>query len=310
MFKQSKHKLFNSLLIASVSVSSVMAQADVSAFFPEKNELSIAPSYTYKISERFFRGIPLNPGNPLGVGDIRSYIVNIYAEYGITDRISANLSIPYIWLEGDVLESNELVPITEVDDFQDLSLEIKGKIFGTDVDGIGNISLGAVAGITTPLSDYEGSGVISIGNATTTYNGGLIAQYITPQNIFLALKGGYSYRDTNDAGVPNATVWAAKLGYFNDFLYLDTQLSHQNSLDGIDIGTPEFAAAGGPAALQQTENDFMLWSFSLFVPIYESIGITSSYVNTIDGRNFGKEKGFSIGLVYSPDLGGSDDNKE
>jgi len=76
--------------------SSVTAQTEVSGFYPEKNALTIAPSYSYKNYDRFYSGTTLTDGNPAGLGAISSNIVNLYGEYGITDWLSSSINLPYI----------------------------------------------------------------------------------------------------------------------------------------------------------------------------------------------------------------------
>jgi len=71
-------------------------------------------------------------------------------------------------------------------------------------------------------------------------------------------------------------------------------------MSGLDIGTPEFAEAGGPNILPETEVDFTNLSFNFYIPLYKNtIGVSTGYINTLDGRNFSKESALTFGLVYT-----------
>jgi len=276
-------------------ISTSFAQILTSGFYPNKGQLTIAPSYTYKTSDNFFRGKTLTDGNPAGLGDISSNIINLYAEYGITDKISVDVNLPYISNESETGELDPVLNDNEVSGVQDLNLFFKYKILENHSD-LGCLKLGAAAGIGFPLSDYEGGGVISIGNEATSYNFDAIFQYELPINVFVELQGGYSNRDSDDFDVPNAITYAIKVGYFTEHFYLHAELDIQDSTGGTDIGGEGF---GGPATLPETEVDYSRLNFSVYLPLYKDIiGLSTGYSNTIAGRNFSKESSVSVGLVY------------
>lgn len=280
--------------------SCVFAQLPTNGFYPKKNNLVIAPTYSYKTYDQFYMGENLNEGNPAGLEEITASILSLYAKYGITNRISASLTLPYISLTSKNGTPDPVQNTDKVNGIQDLGLYLKGLILKKDFNNSSKLSVGAATGITFPLSDYEGGGVLSLGNQATSFNGEAILHYETPFKIFTEAKLGYSVRENDDFNIPNALMYSAKLGYIHKYFYTHIQLDVQDSTSGLDIGTDEFVAAGAAAILPETEVDFKNLSFTLYVPVYkELIGISGNYAKVIDGRNVSKESGVSFGIVYN-----------
>ncbi len=276
------------------------AQAPVNGFYPEKNTLTIAPSFSYKSYDQFYRGNTLTEGNPAGLGEISSSIVSFYGQYAILDWLSTTLTLPYINVESETGALDPVQNVSRVDGIQDLGVFMKARILEKKFDNSSKITLGGASGVTFPVGDYEGAGVLSLGNQATAINGSAILQYTTSFNIFSEIQLGYSLKNSSDFDVPNAMGYSAKIGYFNEFLYIHAKLDIHDSMSGLDIGTPEFAAAGGPAILPETEVDYTNLSFDFYVPIYKNdIGISAGYGTTLTGRNYNKESAISFGLVYT-----------
>ncbi|WP_299894324.1 transporter [uncultured Aquimarina sp.] len=300
MLHKSKKSFLGAMVLLCFSAP-LVAQTEVSGFYPQKNELTIAPSYSFKQYDRFYRGTELTEGNPAGLGSISSYIVNLYGEYGITNWLSASLNIPYIFIESETGEPDPVQGTSSVEGIQDLSVFLKGRILEKNINSLGKLGIGAALGTSIPIGNYEAEGVLSLGNNANTFNANVMAQLTTKVNFFTEVQYGYSLKDNSDFDVPNAQVYGIKLGYFNNYFYTHVQLAVQDSMDGLDIGTPEFAEAGGPRALPQTEVDYTNINVNLYIPVYKNeIGVSTAYNQNIDGRNFSKETSFSFGLVYKP----------
>ncbi|WP_103069671.1 hypothetical protein [Aquimarina sediminis] len=299
MLHKSKSSLLGILLLFTPFFF-VFSQTPVNGFYPKKNTFTLATSYVYKSFDQFYRGEQLAEGNPAGLGEISSSIISFYGQYAFTNWLSSTVTLPYISTQS---EDGVLDPIQQVDQIegvQDLGIYLKSKIFDKKFDDSSKISLGGTTGVTFPIGDYDGAGVLSLGNQATTINGAAIFQYNTPFNIFSELQLGYSIRNSDNFDIPDAMLYSAKIGYYNEFLYLHAKLEMQNSTSGYDIGTAEFGNAGGAAILPETEVDFTNLAFDFYVPVYkDTIGISAGYGTTLDGRNYNKESGFSFGLVYT-----------
>lgn len=294
-------KLFLVLLLF-FSISSAFAQMPLDGFYPKKNAFTIAPSYSYKSYNKFFRGSILSEGNPAGLGEISSDIFSFYGRYAISDWLSTAITLPYITIKSGSEALDPVQNTNSVAGIQDLGIYLKARALEKQFNDGSAYNLGVALGVTFPVGDYEGAGVLSIGNQATTISGAAIAQYTLPFKVFGEAQLGYSSRFSSDFEIPNAMVYRAKIGYFNDFLYLHAQIDMQDSLSGTDIGTPEFAAAGGPNSLPETQVDYTNLTFEFYIPIYKTsknnLGLSATYSKTIDGRNYDKGDGFSFGVVY------------
>ncbi|UZO81918.1 hypothetical protein NBT05_05490 [Aquimarina sp. ERC-38] len=276
----------------------MQSQTILNGFYPEQGNLTVAVSYGYKSNDQFFVGNSLAPGNPAMLGTINTELYNIYGEYGITDWLSGVITLPYISVESEAGVADPVQMTDKVDGIQDLGIYLKAKVFETMVDQA-SFKLGGGLGYSLPVGDYNGGGVLSLGNQAHDISAVAIVQYTTSYNFFTEFQGGYSIRESSDFEIPNATIFSGKLGYFNDYFYADVKLGIQNSQSGLDIGTPEFVAAGAAAALPETKVDYTELSFNIFVPVFqETLGISAGYAKTLEGRNFNDASGFTAGLVY------------
>ncbi|WP_108867873.1 hypothetical protein [Aquimarina aquimarini] len=299
MSHNSKKSLLGILLFVCSFLTS-FSQIPVDGFYPQKDSFTLASSYSYKSYDQFYRGTTLSEGNPAGLGEITSSIISIYGQYAITNWLSTTLTLPYISIESKEGVLDPVLQTAQTDGVQDLGIFIKAKVLEKEFDNSSRINLGLASGVTFPTGNYDGAGVLSIGNEATAITGSAIFQYKTPFHIFSEFQLGYSLRSSTDFDIPNAVVYNTKIGYYNKFFYLHAQLDIQNSFSGYDIGTPEFGNAGGAAILPETEVDFTDLSFVFYIPIYKNnIGISASYGATLDGRNYNKHSSFSFGLVYT-----------
>ncbi|WP_431167407.1 hypothetical protein [Tenacibaculum halocynthiae] len=275
------------------------AQTPISGFYPQKNSFTIAMSYSNKSYDKFYRGATLTDTNPANLGEISSSIVSVYGEYGINNWLSAIASFPYISVKSGEGNVDPVHQKSKVSGIQDLSLFLKARLFEKNFDDGGKFSFGGSTGISFPLSNYEGNGILSVGNKATAIDGLVVAQYTTKFNLFAELQSGYSIRSNSDFTIPNALLYSVKLGYYNEWIYAHAKLGIQDATSGYDIGSAEFGANGGPLALSQTEVDYTNFSFDVYVPVFKhNFGVSAGYGFNLDGRNFGNERGFSLGLVY------------
>ncbi len=293
--KSRKVVLVVTLLFSSIT----FAQSPISGFYAKKSELTVAPSYSFKSYNNFYRGAKLSDGTPANLGEITSSIINLYAEYGISDWLSTVVSIPYISVESEAGNLDPVQQKSQISGVQDLGLMFKARGFEKKFKNSSKLTLGAAAGISLPISDYEAAGVLSIGNRAVASDILGVFNYTTPFKIFAELQTGYSVRSSSDFEIPNAALHSIKVGYFNDWIYAHAKLGIQDSMSGMDIGTPEFAAAGGAMVLPETEVDYTLLSFDLYTPIYKNnLGLSAGYGRALNGRNFNSESSFSLALVY------------
>lgn len=233
------------------------------------------------------------------MGEISSSIVNLYGEYGVLDWLSTTVSIPYISVENEEGIPDPVIGTSQVEGVQDLNVFLKAKVVEKTLSNKTRLSIGGATGVSLPVGGYEEAGILSLGNGATAIDGCGFIQLATPSNIFIELQAAYSLRNNADFDVPNATLYSAKLGYYNKWFYAHAKIGVQNSLSGFDIGSQAFAEAGGPNALPETEVDFADVYFDVYVPLYKNtIGFSSGYSTNMSGKNYNRASVVTVGLVY------------
>ncbi|GAA4273059.1 hypothetical protein U6A24_07265 [Aquimarina gracilis] len=286
-------------ILCFLSISSISAQTILNGFFPQQNEFTFATSYSYKSYDNFYRGTTATESNPMGMGRISSSIISAYGEYGVLNWLSTTMTIPYVSTKNDQGVLDPVQGTSQVEGVQDLSVFLKAKILDKKFQNATKLAIGGATGITLPVGGYEEAGILSLGNGATAYDGCGFVQITTSSNIFVELQAAYSLRNNADFEVPNATMYSAKLGYYNKWFYAHAKVGIQNSLSGFDIGSQEFIDAGGAAALPETEVDYTNFYFDLYVPVYKNnFGVSSGYAVNMNGKNYDRASSFSIGLVY------------
>ena len=184
--------------------------------------------------------------------------------------------------------------------FKTQAFFVKGSTSETVFENSSKFSLGGAIGVTFPLGDYDGHGVLSLGNEATSYKAETILHYETPIGLFGEIKFGSSVNSSEDFEIPVALLYSAKIGYIHKYFYFHSELDIQNSVTGFDIGSPEFVDARGLEALPETEVDYTRLLFNLYVPFYKNVlGVSDNYLTTIDGRNVNDDSNIGFGLVYN-----------
>ena len=220
------------------SSASAAAQGLVSGFMAGKGHGSVVVSGT---TERYDK-VYLAPEKVAGVPvfqEVRVNSLNLYATYGLTDKLDAVISLPYIQSKGMANEAvisdlNFYSPsqgYTNVrQGFQDVTALLKYKAYSREIGSNVLDLLGAVS-YSTPVSDYQtntGLGyIIAIGNRATKYTALGVAHLKTSTGVFATGQLGYSLRSGD---VPNALVGEAKLGYAGSRNYFEASASFQESI--------------------------------------------------------------------------------
>ena len=282
-----------------VSLENANAQTILNGFFSPKGEATVALSYTYKPYSEFYAGKELQHEAPAGFGEVTSHIGGLYGQYAITDWLEGVVNLPYISQSNKNDIPDPVNNDDTVSDIQDLGIYLKAKAF--QVNKGKSTFTGAVgAGVSTPLSDYDAGGILSIGNRSTNVDGYAIAQYRHSSGFLMESQYGYSIRNGIDNfDVPDAHLMNFKLGFAHKYFYADAQLGIQSSIGGTDIGSEEFAQQGGPTSFPNNDVDYTNLGLSVYYPIQKTNwGLSFAYNTILDGRNVGKYSAYTSGIVY------------
>ena len=147
------------------------------------------------------------------LGHFTSQSVVYMTNYGITDKINVLASLPYVWtkMTGGTLH--------QMDGFQDVSVAVKWEPYSFKV-GKGKLSLFAVGGFSTPVTNYViDFQPLAIGLGSTNLSGRITADY--QQGIFFAT-------------LSSAYVWRSNVKY-DKTAYYDTEQHNSNEVKMPDL---------------------------------------------------------------------------
>jgi len=288
-------KHLNLFLLACLMSSAAFSQTGVSGFMKPAKEGVVS----FSSSSESYDKVLLVPSEIDGVPvfnevSINSY--NLYGEYGLSDRFTISINIPYIQSEGEATSATlaENGFENKRDGLQDLSLNLKYLIKEFNFSG-SSLSLMGNLGLETPLSSYEVDeglqSILAIGNQSTRVNTVGIATFKLNNGVFATGQLGYSLRSED---VPDAILSQLKIGYAAEKFYGDVFIGAQKSTSGVDI-----LGEGFQGFFPATEVSYTRIGVNLFAPIYKDFGASGGFSQIVDGRNIGTATGFYLGLNYS-----------
>ncbi len=277
------------ILLLLILSATVEAQSIIDGFVPEKGGLVIAVSYNHEKYDEFYAGenkVVLAEGP--GLNNVITQSVNLYAEYGLSDKIGLVINLPYISAKADPVGGG-----TSPDEsgLQNAAVALEWKLAENEGEA-GKLSVIGALALNVPLSDYATNVIYAIGNHATSVDPRLVLQYMASSGFFVNAQAAYSFR-TND--VPNAVAVSAKAGLAATHFYIDAYIAQQWSTGGIDIGSQGFAPERFPETQVNTTNI----GVSAYVPIVSAFGITAGAGTRVAGRNAGLPFYYSFGLALN-----------
>lgn len=279
--------LFLGTLLVAGATPTLHAQSLVSGFMTGKGHGSFVVSGS---TERYSSAY-LAPDRVQGVPvfkEVRVNSLNLYGTYGITEKIDAVVSLPYIQSKGQAFgatidDLNALYPQQGFANirqgFQDVTALLKFKSYSREI-GSSILDLLGVVSVSTPVSNYQtntGLGyIIAIGNRATKTTALGVAHLKTASGVFATGQIGYSLRSGN---VPNALLGEAKLGYAGPKNYFEGYASFQESNGGTDI-----TENGFDGTFTSTRVNFIRIGASGYRPITNGFGLTLGISTYVAGR--------------------------
>lgn len=275
------------------------AQGLYDGFTPKKNSLSVTTSYTRSQFDEFYLGKEKQDAVPVHE-EIKQEIYSLYVKYGITDRLSAVVSVPFIQAENTSNVPDPLNGETSISDIQDISIALKYNAYKFQFK---KANLNVITGITSVFpTGYEPVGILSIGSGGFGVDLKTGLHLNTNSGFFSTLFVGYNLRgdastDLNrgrDFDVPNAFSTTAKIGYAGKVIYVEAWGDIVNSEEGIDINSPSFTGN-----FPETNVDYKSFGVSIYKNVLPKLGIGLGLGQVIDGRNVGKSTTYSASLTYN-----------
>lgn len=277
------------------------AQTDIDAIMMNKNQFCNGLMYNYSSWDNYWEGTLKR--NNLNLGTVSTQSVMYGANYGITGKLNVMIGAPYVWTKasaGTLHASKGL---------QDVSLFVKWKpvIFSF---GKNKLSLFAIAGISTPLSDYLIDYLpLSLGLGSTNFTTRAMvdlnhnrftitgsAAYIFRSNIKIDKDSYYDTRAhlTNQVEMPDATQLQLRTGYRGRYLIAEAVITQWTTLGGFDItrNNMPFPSNKMNATTTGVNLKYTLKKFN-------KLSLLAGGNYTIAGRNVGQSMAFNGGAFYA-----------
>lgn len=296
-------KILNQLAIFIIAIClqyTSSAQLPHDAIYMPKKSLCIAAMYSNSSWAEYWEG-ELKRDNP-NIGKNITQNFSLMAAYGITEKLNIIANLPYVTTHntaGNLLGQQGL---------QDISAFLKYKVL--DMKGL---TINAVAGTSTPMSDYNPDFLpMSIGLKCKTAMGRLIAAYSHSMGTYLSGSAAYTLRsntfldrdsylangklnNTNEVEVPNAMDMAVRLGYLKNKLQLELSLTHFRCTSGDNIRRNDMPF---PSNNMQATNVGFYGKYQ-----YKNIGVVATIGQVLNGLNVGQSLLFMGGVTYQLDFG-------
>ena len=273
-------QLFTSaVLFAILTPIHASAQGIVDGFLRGKGNTTVALSYTSESGSDFFIGSTKVTSRPFG--RLKTESASIFLAHGLTNDLDLVVSVPWIRASAD----GDGAPADD-EGLQDLAFYLKWRPWQKDFES-GTLSWIGALGAQIPLSDYVVESPVSIGQDSNTIDAKMLLHYVTRNQFFVDLGGGYLEKEDD---VPDAVYGSLKLGYFTDRMYFDVWYEIQDSTSGNDVGA-------GPFRL--TEVDYTRTGGTAYFDITGTTGVAFSASRILDGKNIKDFTSFSTSLVFN-----------
>ena len=293
-----KHSVI--LCFSILLITAAHAQNDHDAIMMNKYQWCNGFSYEHSQWKDYWEGT-LKRDNQ-NIGTFTSQAVMFMTNYGITDKLNIMAGLPYVsnHVSGGTLH--------KMQGLQDVSVAVKWKPIAAKW-GKSKMSLYAVAGVSTPASNYQVDFLpMAIGLGTTNAIGRAIVDY--QQGEFFATgSAAYILRSdtkidrtayytdhiiySNKVDMPNVTSYMFSAGLRSKYLIAEAMVSNMTTLGGFDIRRNDMPF---PSNRMNMTNVGTHVKYTL--PFYTHVELTADGSYTIKGRNVGQATNFGFGAFY------------
>lgn len=298
-----KNSIKTGLLLTAIIFTSIYqanAQGLVDGFFAKKGDATVSLSYSYSEFDAFYVGADKVDGVPVH-NEITQNIYNLYANYGITDKLTAIVNLPYISAEGNGA-ADPFNGETEQSGLQDISIALKYALYKEALKTGSMTYFTALSG--TYALDYEPNGILSIGNGAPSADVKLGMHYKNNNGFFGTVALGYTVRgnadnnfnvgDGSDFNAPNSANALIKLGYASSKIYVDAWFDAQNTSNkAVNISDATFVGN-----FPETRVNYSRVGGDVYVPLTSAFGLSAGINTLVDGTNIGDSTTYTGGIIY------------
>lgn len=286
------------LLLSSFAAAS---QTEVDAIMMNRNQFCNGLLYNYSSWDKYWEGTLKRSNENLGTVSTQS--VMYMAAYGVTDKFNLMIGLPYVWTKASA------GTLTGLKGVQDLSFFVKWKPISTSF-GKNKISLFALGGISTPVSDYVADFLpLSIGLGSTNliaramldYQRGKFtitgsAAYVRRSNITIDRNSYYDteLHLTNEVKMPDAAQYQLRSGYRGKYLLAEAVLNNWTTKGGFDITRNNM-----PFPSNRMNATMLGVALKYTLPSHVNLSFLAGANYTLAGRNMGQASSYNVGAFYA-----------
>lgn len=281
----------------------VQAQTEVDAIMMNKNQICNGFLYNYSSWDHYWEG-KLKRTN-LNMGTVSTQSAMYMINYGITNDLNIIAGVPYVWTKASAGTLHGLNGI------QDLSLNLKWRFFNQR-NGNNKISVFAVGGFSTPLSNYTPDFLpLSIGLGSTNLSArGMVdyqykkftvtgsAAYVWRSNIKIDRDSYYTDRlhITNEVQMPDMTNLQLRAGYRGKFFIAEGIVNRMITMGGFDITRNNMPF---PSNRMNATTTGVFFKYTIPGVMKGNLELLAQGNYTVDGRNVGQSLSYGGGFFYA-----------
>lgn len=277
------------------------AQTDMDAIMMNRQQLCNGFVYNHASWDHYWEGVRKRTNENLGTVSTQS--IMYMGAYGITDKLNVLAGLPYVWTKASA------GTLKGINGIQDLSLFVKWKAVSKTF-GSNKVSLFAIGGFSTPLSDYVVDFLpMSIGLGSTNLTARAMADfqrgkvnvtasaaYIRRSNVTIDRDAYFDteLRQTNEVKMPDAAQYQLRAGYRGKYLLAEATVTNWTTLGGFDITRNNM-----PFPSNRMNATMVGAALKYTIPKHEGISVVGGFNQTVAGRNMGQSTAFSAGVFYA-----------
>jgi hypothetical protein len=279
----------------------VKAQTVDDGIMMSKKQWCNGITYMHSSWNEYWEGTTKRDNKNLGTVTTQSLM--LMSNYGISNKVNVLATVPYVWTDASA------GTLHGMKGFQDIEVDVKYQFYTTKVGKKGRLSLMAVGGFSTPLTNYENDFLpMSIGLGSTNLSGRLTVDY--QRGIFFStLSSAFVWRSdvtvdrtsyytdhisyTNKVDMPNMLNSNLFVGIRKNGLTAQFQVLNMYTFGGTDIRPNDMPFVSNQ--MNMTSLGAHVKYFLPFAPNLEVIG-AADYV--VAGRNVGQSQTYTAGLYY------------
>jgi hypothetical protein len=306
---KSQQSLIKRLLVAAICIclSSQLlnAQTDVDAITLKRNVLCIGGMYVNDSWTNYWEGTFKR--NNQNIGKVTTQMFGVMGNYGITDKLNALFSVPYVTTKATK------GTLTGLDGIQDLALMLKYRVAQKKIGTNDKLSVYAIGRISTPLTNYVADFLpLSIGLRSKTAGIRALADY-QHDKYFISASAAYTYRSnididrnayyttemhyTNEVEMQDAASFNVRAGYRSKFWVAEGICDQMNTLGGFDIRKNDM-----PFPSNKMNATRVGANFKHTLRAVKGLEVTGGAMYTIAGRNVGQSTTINAGVFYLMNL--------